>query len=286
MKKLLLNAVAICLVFTASAQIRTPQPSPTSTITQNVGLSKVEIEYSRPSKKDRTIFAADGLVPYGQIWRTGANSATKITFSDNVWIGGQELKAGSYALLTTPSEKDWKVMFYPHEGGNFGTYVEKTPTVTATATVKPAGRQVETFTIELNDLKDDAANLNFVWDNTVASLPLKFEVDKRVMADIERVMAGPSANDYFAAASYMHDSGKDLNKALEYVKKANSMGEPRFWMLRRESLILADMGRTKEAIEAAQKSLAAAEKANNQDYIRMNKKSIEEWNAKEKKGGK
>jgi tetratricopeptide (TPR) repeat protein len=113
-------------------------------------------------------------------------------------------------------------------------------------------------------------------------VPVKItaDSDKTVMASIEKVLAGPSGNDYFNAASYMHDSGKDLNKALEYVRKATQVASPAFWQVRRESLILADLGRKAEAIEAAKKSLELAKVANNMDYVRMNEKSIAEWTKK------
>jgi tetratricopeptide (TPR) repeat protein len=277
MKKLLLNAIAFCLVVSASAQIKTPSPSPTSELKQTVGLTDVTITYSRPGVKDRTVFSKDGLVPYGKAWRTGANSATKIAFSDDVKLGGQALKAGEYAVLTTPNEKEWKFMLYPYESGNWSSYTEKSPAATISAMPKASGRKVESFTIDVNNLRNNGANIDFIWDNTLVSVPLEVEVDKRVMADIERVMAGPSANDYYAAATYMHESAKDNAKALEYVQKANSMGEARFWMLRREALILADLGRKKEAIQAAQKSLDLAQTAGNEEYVTMNKKSIEEW---------
>ena len=281
MKRLVLN---YCIVFAVAllsqplvAQIATPAPSPGSKITQSVGLTEVNIEYSRPGVKDRKIFAADGLVPFGEVWRTGANTATKITFSDDVKVDGQELKAGSYAILSKPAADSWDIMFYPYDNGNWMSYPDKEAVVTAKAKTMNTGHKIENFTITIDNIGTDKADIIFAWDKTAAVLPLGVEVDKRVTAAIERVLAGPTANDYYAAASYYHETGKDLNKALEWINKATEGDNPMFWQVRRKALILADLNRKKEAIEAAKKSMELAEAAGNADYVRMNKKSIEEW---------
>jgi hypothetical protein len=284
MKRLVLN---YCIVFAMAllsqpivAQIATPAPSPGSTLTQAVGLTEVTVEYSRPAVKGRTIFAADGLVPYGEVWRTGANQATKITFSDDVKVDGNELKAGSYAILSRPAADSWEVMFYAYDGGNWVPYQEKEAVATVKAKTMKTGHKIENFSIMIDNIENDKADIIFAWDGTAAVVPLSVEVDKRVTAAIERVLAGPTANDYFAAASYYHETGKDLNKALEWINKATEGDNPMFWQVRRKALILADLNRKPEAIEAAKKSMELAEAANNADYVRMNKKSIEEWSKK------
>ena len=286
MKKLVLNLLALSLLLMGTmevnAQIQTPRPSPTAKFTTTVGLTDVAIEYSRPSVKDRTIFAADGLVPYGKMWRTGANSATKISFSDDVKLAGQEVKKGDYAVVTIPSEKEWKVMLYPYEGGNWSSYTEKTPAVSFVTPALKSGNKVESFTIDLNNLRDASATLDMMWDKTMVSIPLELNVDDQVMASIKKTLAGPTGDDYYAAASYYHDSGKDLEQALMWIQKATSEGDPKFWQVRREALILADMKKVDAAIAAAQKSMELAEKAGNEDYVRMNKKSIEEWSKMKK----
>lgn len=280
MKKLLLNVLAITLAFAAQAQIRTPAPSPSCEMKQTVGLTDVTINYSRPGAKGRTIFGEGGVVPYNEMWRLGANQATKINFADAVTVGGQNLVAGAYAVLAMPTATEWKVMFYTYEGGNWGSYVEKTAAATVVAPAKTSTSIVESFTIGINNLTNTSATIDFAWGNTSVSVPLQVEVDKRVMADIERVMGGPSANDYFAAASYLHDTKKDLNLALEYVTKANAMGEPRYWMVRREALILADLGRYADARKMAARSSELAEAADDMNYVRMNKASIASWQNK------
>lgn len=268
------------LASSVQGQIRTPAPSPTGTVKQAVGLTDVEIVYSRPGIKGRTIFAKDGLVPYGEMWRTGANAATKITFSDDVKVGGENMEKGSYAVLTKPEASQWTFYFYPYESGNWSSYVEKDPAAKFMVKTSKISEKVESFTIGIGHLSMEGAHIVFSWENTKVAVPLAVEVRDRVVADIDRVLAGPSANDYFRAAAFMHDAGMDLNKALMYVQKATQSENARFFHHRREAIILADLGKTAEAIKAAKKSMELAKKAGNDDYVRMNEKSIKEWSSK------
>ena len=280
MKKLLLFLCTAGLMSAAQAQVQAPQPSPFTKVEQKVGLTDVTLEYSRPGMRDREIFGE--LVPYGEVWRTGANENTKITFSDNVTIQGEELKAGTYAIYTIPQEDEWEVMFYS-DASNWGTpeeWDEEKVALKATAEVMELPFEMETFTIMIDELKNDSAALNIIWENTVASLRFEVPTEEKAMASIEEVMNGPGAGDYFAAATYYHDAEKDLEQAYEWVNKSLEMGNPNaFWILRRKSLIAADLGKKEEAIAAAKKSLAEAEKAGNQDYVKMNKDSLKEWGA-------
>lgn len=278
MKKILSLAIILCLTFTVGAQIQTPAPSPLGKIEQKVGLTDVSVEYSRPGMRGRTIFG--DLVPYGEVWRTGANSNTIITFSDDVKIDGKELKKGSYSIYTIPGKDSWEVMFYSSTD-NWGVpqdWSEEKIALKATARTMELPMEMETFTILIDDLKNDSASLNFMWENTIAMLKIDVPTDEKATASIEKVMNGPGANDYFAAGSFYHESGKDLEKAYEWVSKATEMaGDQAYWMLRRKSLIEAEMGKKDQAIATAKRSLASAEKANNADYVKMNKESIAEW---------
>jgi len=287
MRKVLLNLSAMLLLLSFSAldlngQIKTPAPSPSSELKQTVGLTDVTIVYSRPNVKGRAIFAEDGLVPFGKPWRLGANAATKFSFSEDVMIAGSKLKAGDYAVLATPGAAEWKFMFYPYESGNWGSYLEKE--AAAVASLKPitGDKNVETMSFHISNVQAASADIVFSWEKTKVTLPLEADTDKQVMASIESVLNGPSQNDYFAAATYYHESGKDLNQALAWVEKATAGDEPRFWQVRRKALILADLGKKEAAVKAAQLSLELAEKAGNEDYVRMNKKSIEEWTSMKK----
>lgn len=278
MKKLLSLAIILCISISVNAQIEAPQPSPFAKMEQKVGLTDVTIEYSRPGMRGRTIFG--DLVPYGQVWRTGANANTIISFSDDVKINGKDLKKGSYSIYSVPSEDSWEVMFYSTTD-NWGVpqnWDESKVALKATAETMEMPMPMETFTIVIDDLKNDSAALNFIWEETIAMLNIEVPTDTKTMANIEKVMNGPTASDYFAAGTYYHEAGKDLEKAYKWVTKATEMaGDQAFWMLRRKSLIEAEMGKKQEAIATAKKSMASAEKANNADYVKMNKESIAEW---------
>ena len=281
MKKLALLGFTALLSFSVGAQLQTPQPSPSAEVEQMVGLTEVEVEYNRPSMRGRTIFG--DLVPYDKLWRTGANKNTVVTFSDDVVVEGKTLEAGSYAIFTRPGEAVWEVIFYS-DTENWGVPQEWDASKVA-ATVKtevfPIEMPIETFTISFDDLHNNGATLGMMWEK--AYVGVKFEVPtlEKASKSIDAVMAGPGAGEYYAAASYYLDEGKDLEKAKEWIGKAVAMDtEGRmFWVMRKQSLIHAKLGDTKGAIEAAKKSLASAEKAGNADYVKMNKDSLKEWGA-------
>ncbi|OYU85752.1 MAG: dihydrolipoamide dehydrogenase [Flavobacterium sp. BFFFF2] len=281
MRKLALAVVLIATQWFVGAQVKTPQPSPKSVIQQVVGLTDVEIEYSRPSAKGRVVFG--DLVPYGKLWRTGANQNTMISFSDDVIVQGIALKKGKYALFTTPKVDLWEVVFYT-DTDNWGTPDTWDDTkVAAKMTVKPEmlNRKVESFTVGINALESDSAVLELSWEKTWVGIKFEVPTQKTAMASIEKVMAGPSDRDYFSSAQYFLNNNGDLNKALEYINKALAMTKPGadvpFWYLRLKSLIQAKLGDKKGAIESAKLSLAAAAKAKNDDYVKMNTDSIKEW---------
>ncbi len=280
MKKLLLVAFMAITAVAATAQIKTPAPSPASEIEQVVGLTDVIVAYSRPSMKGRTIFG--DLVPYDAVWRTGANANTKITFSTPITFGGTEVKAGTYALYTKPMKNAWEVYLYS-DSENWGTPATwDASKVAAMTKVTPIEMpmDVETFTITLDDLTNDGANIGIMWADTYVGVPFGVPANKTVLADIEKMMSGPSAGDLYAAAVYLSSTDQNLPKAKEYMDKAMTMIEkPGFWQLRQQSLIQAKTGDKKAAIKTAQASLAAAEAAGNMDYVKMNKDSLKEWGA-------
>ena len=276
---LLLFAVSMC--FSLQAQIQTPAPSPASTLEQKVGLTDVTVKYSRPAMKGRKIFG--DLVPYGAIWRTGANENTTITFSDDVIVEGKELKAGTYAIYTRPAEAVWEVFFYTATD-NWGTPQEWDASKVA-ATVKvetfDIPMPIETFTITFDDLHNNGGTLGIMWENTYVGVKFVVPTVEKAIKSIESTMANKedlTANDYFAAGSYYFAEGMNMEQAKEWVDKAVEMGDGKaFWMMRTQSLIYAKMGDKKAAIEAAKKSMAAAQAAGNQDYVKMNKDSLKEW---------
>jgi len=261
----------------AMGQIRTPQPSPSATVTQTIGLTEVTVEYSRPGVKGRTIFG--DLVPFDKVWRTGANAVTKISFSEDVTVEGKELAAGSYAILTKPGASKWDIHFYDYAGGSWNGYVEKDPTavVTVASVQLPAGLKMENFLIHFDMLTNNGGMLEIIWDGTIVPISIGVKTHDSVMANIDKTLAGPTANDYYTAGAYLLDADQDLDKALMYVQKATHGENPRFWQVRREALILGKLGRTAEAIKAAQKSLDLAKAAGNDDYVKLNEKSIKAW---------
>ena len=281
MKKLLLILMAFTMAYSVNAQIKTPQPSPFSKIEQKVGLTDVTLEFSRPAMRGRTIFG--DLVPYDKLWRTGANANTKITFSDDVVIDGTTLKAGEYAIFTKPGKTAWEVIFYT-DASNWGTPRNWDDTKVAaktTAKVYEMPMEIETFTIGFDDLSNSSAVIGMIWENAYVGVKFEVPTDKSVTASIKKAMSGPGANDYFSAAVYYLQEGKDIDKAKKWIGKAVDMtkDKPRFWYLRQQSLIHAKAGDKSGAIAAAKKSLAGAEKAGNADYVKMNKESLAEWGA-------
>lgn len=282
MKKFTVFLFVILASFSLEAQINTPAPSPSSKLMQTVGLTDVTVEYSRPSMRGRTIFG--DLVPYDKLWRTGANSRTKVTFSNDVTVDGQTLKAGSYALYTKPGASSWEVIFYTEANGG-GTPSEWDDSKVAAKTTVPAlkmpeGIVIETFTITIDDLTSNSANLGMMWADIYAAVAIEVPTDVSVEKDIAKALGGPTAGDYYAAAVYYSEEGKDIKKANTWMDKAMAMTEkPAFWQLRQQSLIKAKTGDTKGAIETAKKSLAAAKEAGNDDYVKMNTDSLKEWGA-------
>ena len=262
----------------AVAQIQTPQPSPSTTLEQVVGLTEVKIEYSRPAMRGRTIMG--DLVPYGSLWRTGANKNTTLSFSDPVTVGGQALAAGTYALFTRPGKSLWEVFFYT-ETENWGTPQEwQSKSVAAVIEVptQSLAEPVESFSISIGELTNIGANIHLSWENTRVTLPLEVPTDEKTMASIKETMKGtPKAGDLYQAAVYYRESGRDLQTAKKWIGKAIEMDPGKYWMFRQQALILADLNEKEAAIKAAQSSLELAEKAGNQDYVRLNTKAIEEW---------
>jgi hypothetical protein len=281
MRKIIIALAIFIANFTIEAQVKTPAPSPKATIMQTVGLTDVEVVYSRPAAKGRPVFG--NLVPFGKLWRTGANANTTISFSDDVMIDGKTLKKGKYALYTIPKIGSWEIIFYTTTD-NWGLPEEfKEANVALRTTVKEEAlpKALESFTIGINNLDLNSGHLDIAWENSSVSMKFEVPTQKIATASIEKVLAGPSAGDYFSAAQYIFQAEGDITKARTYIDKALEMSKEKpFWYLRLKSLIQAKQGDKAGAIETAKQSLAAAEAAKNQDYVKMNKDSIAEWSKK------
>lgn len=278
MKKLLIALALILAPLASEAQVKTPQASPKGYIKQTVGLTDVEVTYSRPGARGRAVFG--NLVPFGKLWRTGANENTIINFSDDVIIDGKTLKKGKYAIYTVPRIESWDVIFYLSTD-NWGlpenwseSYVALKTTVKEDALPTP----VETFTIGINGLDPNFGYLEMAWENSHVALKFEVPTAKTAVASIEKTLAGPNWNDYYAASQYLFQSNGNIETARTYVDKALDMSTDKpYYVSRLKSLIQAKQGDKKGAIETAKASLASAEAANNADYVKLNKDSIAEW---------
>jgi hypothetical protein len=285
MKKIyyLTSVAFICSMSAAVAQIKTPAPSPVCKISQEVGLGKVEIEYSRPSAKGRAVIGE--LVPYNEMWRTGANASTKINFTEDVTFGGVAVPKGNYALYTVPNRNEWELILYKNTtfwGTPDKDFVETDVAARVKAPAKSVKDVVETFTMNVGNITNSSADLQLMWENTSVSVPMIFNTDTKVLADIKAQMEGPSANTYYQSARYYYEEKKDMKQALEWADKSLEIGGDKFWILRLKANILGELGRYQEAIATAEKSTALAQKEGNADYPRMNTRSIADWKVKMK----
>lgn len=275
MRRILFGLAATLLLSSADAQqLRTPAPSPTQTLKQDFGLANVEVSYSRPGMKGRKIFG--DLVPYGKVWRTGANNATTITFGEEVTIGGKKIAAGKYGLLTIPDKNNWTVIISKQLDVTSPTAYKEDQDVVR-IDVKPTSldNPVETFSMQFANVKPTSTDLQIMWDRTSVSLPITTDVETKVMAQIDQLM-NKDNRPYFAAAMYYMDNGKDLNQALTWFDKAVEVQPNAFWIHHQRANALAKLGKKDEAKAAANKSKDLATTAKNDDYIKLNEKLLAE----------
>lgn len=270
--------LAVCLLALVTAvdaqQLKTPAPSPTQTIKQDFGLSSVELSYSRPAMKGRKIFG--DLVPFGKVWRTGANGATTLTFGDDVTIGGTKIPAGKYGLLTIPEKASWTIIISKQtDVTSPAAYKQESDVVRVQAKPVSTSEAAQSFTIQFASIKSNSLDLQLMWDKTMVTLPITTDVDSKVTAQIETAMNGNDANKpYFPAALYYMENGKDLNKALEWFNKAAEQNPKAFWVMHQQANCLAKLGKKQEAVTAANKSIELAKEAKNDDYVALNQKLL------------
>jgi hypothetical protein len=275
MKKLILVSCAIvCATLLADAQsLKVPAPSPSQTLKQDFALSTIEISYSRPGVKNRTIFG--DIVPFGTLWRTGANSATTISFGDTVMIGGVKVNPGKYGLLTIPGQTEWVVIISKSTTTTGADDYKKEEDVVR-MNVKPSAlsSKVETFTIQLENIKNNSCDLQLMWDKTMVSVGISTDIDGRIMKDIQKLVINDS-RPYGAAANYYMENGKDLKLAAEWYDKAIASNPKAYWLVHQKANCQAKMGLKKEAVETANKSIAIAKEQGDDNYVRLNEKLIE-----------
>lgn len=266
----LVLVMALSLSLPLQAQIDVPAASPTATLTQAFGLGEIKIVYSRPGAKGRTIMGE--LVPYGQVWRTGANNRTRISFSMDVNLNGKALKAGEYALLTIPGEETWTVIVSSDVSGSPMQNDAATEVARFEAKATELPMSIETFTIQIGNIRNDAAEIWLMWENTLVAFEVTTDVDSKVMASIEKVMAGPSAQDYYNAAGYYYGNDKDMDQARKWIDLAIEGGMADFyWVQTLKARIHKKLGDKAGMTATAKKALELAEKAGNMDYVKINK---------------
>jgi len=268
-------AIACCSWSVGQAQLETPAASPKGKVEQRVGVMDVTIEYSRPGVKGRKIFG--GLVPYSEVWRTGANAPTTISFSDPVKLEGKEVPAGKYSLYTIPGEQEWTIIINKKTSGSRDEKEDQ-----ATFKVKPTtlASSIETFTINVTDIRTSTANVELAWDKTSVKFKMEFDVDSNVMAAIKKAMENPLsdvASMYFQSASYYYENGKDLKQALEWVNKSLEINGDPFFIWRVKSQIQAGLKDYKGAIASAEIGKTKAKEAGNAQFVKYNEDAIAEW---------
>ena len=274
-----LLAIAVLLfAFTLNADaqtLKTPAPSPLQTIDQAFGLGNIKIEYSRPSVKGRKVFG--DLVPFGKVWRTGANSASKITFGDTVKVEGNSVNPGTYALYTVPNNGEWEIMLYKDLtlGGNVGEYKKEDELLRFKVKEVTSAEKVETFTINVADVTSNSANIQLMWDNSRIAFKVATDVDTRVMKNIDSALE-KDGRPYFAAANYYYDNNKDLKKALEWADLAYAQNPKGFFIVHLKAKIQMKMKDYQGAMKSAEKSMEIAKAEKNDDYVKLNEKLIAE----------
>ncbi len=277
MRRIQLTLIALTLSVCALAQIKMPPPSPTFELKGTVGLSDVKVVYSRPSAKGRDI--AGNLIPYNEVWRTGANASTKITFGTDVKLNGNAVPAGEYALYTMFTEETATIIISKNLTwwGAIG-YEDKDDLLRFDVTVKHPSSHYETFTMSFSDFTMNSANLNMKWGHTKAMFTIESDVDANVMADIKAQVIDVAPSNpglYFQAAGYYYDTERDAMVALGWVNKAlDASEEKQYWIVHLKAKLLARMGNKVEAIAAAKESMSLAKAGGNPDYVRLNEKLI------------
>ena len=270
MKKLFMTAVAVSTLLLTNAQtLTTPQASTTQTLKQTFGLSSIDLSYSRPGIKGRKVFG--DLVPYGKIWRTGANQATTITFGEEVMIGGTKVPAGKYGLLTIPEAAEWTVIISKQtDVTSPDAYKQDQDVVRVKATPFPLPMSIETFTISFDDIKSNTCNVGLMWENVYVMFPVSVDVDSKVMKQIDNIM-NKDNKPYYNAAQYYFDNSKDMNLALSWINKAvEATPKAQPWVHTLKTKILAKMGKKTEAIAAAKNAIQIATDTKFPEFVKQN----------------
>jgi hypothetical protein len=277
MKKILFSLLTV-IGLSAQAQIKMPAASPTQTLSQDFGLGKIEIVYSRPGLKGRAAFGnGTVLAPTGTVWRTGANGATKVTFSHPVTVGGKLLAAGAYALFTIPGETEWTIIFNTNSNswGSF-SYKEAEDVVRFKVKSETTSNSTENFTINVDNITPETATISLKWAKTLVNIPISTDIKTVIRGQVKEATKGTNvtADVYFAAANFYYDMDKDYDNALVCVDKAVSLNTKAYYMFLLKAKVQKELGNKKGARETAETCIKLATEANNQDYVRSGKELV------------
>jgi tetratricopeptide (TPR) repeat protein len=265
----------ICILswslFGFGQKLKTPTLSPFTKISQEIGLTEVSLEYSRPSAKGRTVF--NDLVPYDKIWRTGANASTKITINEPVRIGGKSVQTGTYALYTIPGKEIWTIIIHANTklrslAGD--AYNQADDVFRFDVKSKKLDHYVETFTLQFSDLQSDSCNLQLIWENTLINIPIEVEVDSKIEQQMTEFMKNPDSiphRTYFEAGQYYLNNDKDLNEALSFINEALKKSPNNFRYGLLKAKIQNKNGDRDAALITIDKAHTWAKDANNANYI-------------------
>lgn len=254
-------------------QLKVPAPSPLQTVKQAFALSDITLEYCRPSAKGRVVYG--DVVPFGKVWRTGANGATKITFGEDVKVEGQDVKAGTYALYSIPNKDSWDLMLYKdlNLGGNVAEYKSENELIRFKGKVSALSQKVETFTIGINDVTATSSTIEIMWENTRVTFTVSAEIDAKIMKNIESSVIKDS-RPYFQAASYYYENNKDLTLALDWVNKAAAANPKAYWIFMLKAKIQLKMNDKKGAIATANQVITLATADKDDAYVAQAQKLI------------
>lgn len=267
LKPLLAATLLIGCVASSKAQLKTPAPSTTQTIKQDFGVGSIELSYSRPGMKTRKIFGE--LVPFNKVWRTGANQATTLTFTDSVTVGTQKIAPGKYGLLSIPNKDEWTMIITKQlDVTSPAAYKQENDVVRLNVKPTKIPATMETFTMQFANVAPTSVELHLMWENTDVSLPISTDYDRKVLASINQSLA--DSRPFYQAAMYYLETGKDLDQAIAWFHKATDQNPNAYWVYHQLGNALAKRGKKEEARAAATKSLELARQAKNDDYVKLN----------------
>lgn len=269
MKKMTFAMACCFFAVSAVAQVKMPQPSPTQTIKQEFGMGSIEVKYSRPAAKGRKVFG--DLVPMNQMWRTGANGATIVRFTDAVEINGKKVDTGSYALYTIPGNESWEIIL--NKGiSNWGVDGYKATDDVLRFKVTPTNvkNKLESFTIQIADIKPETCELQIMWEKTAVAIPIKATIKAKIQAQLDEALKGDK-KPYWQAAQFYNEYDNNPAKALTFANEAVKENPKAYWVWLYKAKLEKTLGDNKAAMTSSTTSMQLAAEAKNEDYVKMNK---------------